>query len=215
MATNILSFDELISMSSAVSALSEPGANLSFMLPTRDNILAGLKDSVIVQVEPAYADDNHVTLQHIDVFHELTDENGNSDVYRFRIYPEYHGIKKWAEKMANYGFANDLSDLIGLREEVKISFGHRSDYAYIADRKLVALPIAHPSPPTSEEKVGDTEAFIEKEASASISPRHRSRPGDLMSRRNTKRPDFTKAKSLLEDDDTEFDDFYDFEDDAE
>ena len=197
------SFNELVEMGSiTIDTAVELDGTLNYMLPTRENIAAGIYKSVIVKVdicfEETQAIDNTKTedaastpvLDHIEIFHELTSRNGNVEVYRFNVYKEYDGVARWVKTMQDYGFTDNLNEIVGTEEEVIIAFGKKSRYAYIKSRSLISLPQTIPA--DSEDDMPDDPA----EAST------------------TKLSKEDRRNLLLEDDeDDEFDDFLDNEDD--
>ena len=166
MATSILTFDELAQIGSTA-PISEGADNkvCHYSHPTRENLAPGNYASEIVEVEPYYPEPSvegedvsgkqavNTCPEYIDVYHRLTDSNGNVDVYRFRVYQEYQGILKWGNTMRNYGLVGGITGAIGLCENVTIGFGKVSNYGYIKERKLVSLP--SPVPVVAEDDMPD------------------------------------------------------------
>lgn len=169
------SFNELVEMSStALDTAVEADGTLNYMLPTHDNIVAGDYESEILKVEICFEDSsskdsdetedsvNTPILNHIEVYHKLTNRNGYSDTFRFNIYKEYDGIVRWAKTMKDYGFIGDLNEVTGTKENVVIAFGQKSRYAYIKSRSLIALP--QPTPADIKDDMPDDppEAITQK-----------------------------------------------------
>lgn len=214
MITKNLSFDQLAPASTpVVASATNP---FTFLRPTRENLPAVAYNSTILKVEPAYettleADEDgnpcetQGKLKHIDVFHELTNANGVADIFRFRMYPEFDGINKWADKMKNYGFTGDITEVIGLREVVKIGHGAKSNYAYIADRQLVALPTPKTANNSAEASAEAEVKTVSEAKPSEDKPRHR---GIISSHKNrpSKGTGSQMKKLILDDDDDEFDD---------
>ena len=207
MTQNRLTLGALSSMSESPSTPAD--ASFAFLHPTRENLPVAVYNSDILKVEPSYEaslDESSAEgkLIHIDVFHELTNHNGVSEVFRFRLFPAYDGIAKWAKSMARYGLTGDIFELVGLRERVKIAHGTRGNYAYIAARELVALPT--PKSAGNADEVSE-EADVNTSSEAKPSEDKPRKKGLLSSRSN--RPSKTatsQMKKLILDDDDD-DDF--------
>lgn len=159
-----ISFDELAKIGSSTPM--SVGADIdsfNYTHPTRDNLAPGSYASEIVKVELHYPEPSgdemssnqtaNACPDYIDVYHSLTDPNGNVDTYRFRVYQEYKGILKWSNTMLNYGLVGGVTGAVGLCEEVTIGFGKVSNYGYIKERKLVSLP--SPVPVIDEDDMPD------------------------------------------------------------
>ena len=122
-----------------------------FIHPTRENLPIGVYSSQIVKIEPSFDENDPHAICHFDVYHNLTDANGNSDIFRFRVFQQFNGLFKWAQAMKKYGFTSVISEIEGLCESVKIAHGHT--YAYISQRELVSLPSQENEPELHEEDI--------------------------------------------------------------
>ncbi len=214
MITKVLSFDQLAPASTP--AVTSATNTLPFLHPKKENLPAVVYNSTICKIEPAYETtletdeagnpcETQGKLKHIDVYHELTNSNGVTDIFRFRVYPEFNGITKWVKVMTDYGFTGDITEVVGLREVIKIGHGSKSEYAYIAARELVALPT-----PKVPNKIDTTAEDSETESmKTSATP---SAPRGLAAsiRRNKSSVKKSQMMNLLSDDD-EDDEFADLD----
>ena len=182
-------------LNQSISHFAGVSTTISYIFPKIGNVDAGVYTSEIMNVEEVLNDDG--SLDALDFYHQLTDNNGNVIYVRFRYYAK--DLPGLARELSKYPHVQTWQNTVGLQEEVVVSKKATGNYMYISSRKALMLN-------TSQTTTSSTATS----ASCSSVPKK----GGLATRSSRypiKKSATTQRQALLDEDDSEFDGFFDDE----